>query len=249
MDNTLLRNKILDAVYNAREKYMYCVFGFSDESEQSLLHSIIHSTGFTDYMFWGGYTDAERKCLGIFPSVPETEYFPISFIKFTSDKFSSLTHRDYMGKLLNEGVKRDILGDILIIDKHSAYVAIYNQNNMADYLCNSVSKIGRATVRCQLMPEGFIPDITKAFEIISFTVSSLRLDSVVAGAIHSSRTTALKLIHDGAVTLNHVQCTKPDCIMKCGDVFSVHRKGKFVLQENGGLTKKDKTRVNIKKYI
>ena len=81
MDNTLLRNKILDAVYNAREKYMYCVFGFSDESEQSLLHSIIHSIGFTDYMFWGGYTDAERKCLGIFPSVPETEYFPISFIK------------------------------------------------------------------------------------------------------------------------------------------------------------------------
>ena len=120
---------------------------------------------------------------------------------------------------------------------------------MAEYLCRSVSRIGRASVKCTLMPEGFIPDIEIAFENISFTVSSMRLDSVVAGAIRTSRSAALRLINEGSVTLNHLPCTKPDYPIKSGDVFSVHRKGKFVVEEDGGLTKKEKIRINLKKYL
>ncbi len=249
MDKDLLSGRISDAVYNAQEKYMTAMFGFCDEQQQNLLLEIIRSTGFKDFMFWGGYKDAERKCLGIFPGTPEVEYFPISFIKFTANKFYTLSHRDYMGSLLACGIKREILGDISIIDEHSAYAAVFDQDGMARYICDQVTQIGRAPVKTQLMPEGFIPDIERKFEIVSFTVSSVRLDSVVAGAVHTSRSSAAKLIAEGKITLNHAVNTRTDATLKSGDVFSVYKKGKFVVQEDGGLTKKDKIRVNLKKYL
>lgn len=249
MEKNLLANRISDAVYNAREKYMTCTFGFCDEKEQNLLLEIIKPLNFQDYMFWGGYPDAERKCLGIFPGAPSTEDFPISFIKITADKFSSLSHRDCMGALLGSGIKREILGDISLIDDRTAYAALYNANDMARYICGEITKIGRATVKCSPMPDGFVPDIVRAFELFSFTVSSARLDSIVAGAARTSRSIAAKLIAEGEVTLNHQVTVRPDVSLKSGDVFSVHRKGKFVLLEDGGLTKKDKIRINVKKYL
>jgi len=248
-DSTLLTNRISDAVYNARERYMTGIFGFSDEKEQSILLGILKSMGFTDFVFWGGYTDAERKCLGIFPDTPDTGYFPISFIRIDGDRFSSISHRDCMGTLLGCGIKREILGDIVLINEHSAYAAVFDQDNMADYLSRSITRVGRATVKCSVMPEGSIPDIKREFENLSFTVSAMRIDSIVAGAVHTSRSAAVKLINEGLVTLNHLPCTKPDRQIKSGDVFSVHRKGKFVVEDDGGLTKKDKIRVNIKKYL
>lgn len=249
MDKKLLANRISDAVYNAREKYMSCTFGFCDEKEQNLLLDIIKSLNFRDYMFWGGYSDAERKCLGIFPGTPSSEDFPITFIKITADKFSTLSHRDCMGSLLGCGIKREILGDIALIDERTAYAALYNPDGMARYVAAEITKIGRATVKCTLMPDGFVPDIVRAFETFSFTVSSVRLDSIVAGAAHTSRGVASKLIAEGEVTLNHQVVTRTDALLKSGDVFSIHRKGKFVLLEDGGLTKKDKIRINIKKYL
>lgn len=248
-DSTLLINRISDAVYNARQRYMTDIFGFSDEKEQSVLLGILKSIGFTDFMFWGGYTDAERKCLGIFPDTPNTEYFPVSFVKISGDRFSSISHRDCMGTLLGCGIKREILGDIIIVDEHTAYAAIFNEDKMAEYLCSSITRMGRATVKCTVMPDGFVPDFKREFESISFTVSAMRIDTIVAGAVHTSRSAAVKLINEGLVTLNHLPCTKPDRQIKSGDVFSVHRKGKFVVEEDGGLTKKDKIRVNIKKYL
>ncbi|MBE6689033.1 MAG: hypothetical protein E7588_07135 [Ruminococcaceae bacterium] len=249
MENSLLANRISDAVYNARERYMSFTLGFCDEKEQCEITEVLKSLAFHDYMFWGGYNDAERKCLGIFPDTPNRENFPISFLKFTADKFSSLSHRDCMGAILGCGVKREILGDIVLTDDKTAFAAIYDEDNMAQYLCGAVSKIGRATVKCTLMPEGFVPDIQRKFENISFTVSSIRLDSVVAGAVHASRSGAVSLISEGKVTLNHNTATRPDISLKPGDVFSVHKKGKFIFEQNGGLTKKDKIRINLKKYL
>ena len=249
MEKNLLANRISDAVYNAREKYMTCIFGFCDENEQNTLLEVMRTQDFRDYMFWGGYNDAERKCLGIFPGTPSWEDFPIAFIKITADKFSSLSHRDCMGALLGCGIKREILGDIALTDDKTAFVAVYNQDNMAQYLCSGISKIGRATVKCTLMPEDFIPDIQRKFEHITFTAASMRLDSIVAGAVHTSRSVASSLIAEGKVTLNHNVTTRPDINLKCGDVFSVYKKGKFVVGEDAGLTKKEKLRVNLKKYL
>ena len=248
MDN-ILTNRISNAVYNARQRYMTCIFGFFDEKEQNELLDIIRPLHFEDFMFWGGYTDAERKCLGIFPGTPEQADFPISFIRISADKFSTLSHRACMGTILGCGIKREILGDIVLADERTAYATIFNQDGMASYICAEVKKIGRAAVKCVLMPEGFIPQIERAFESISFTVTSVRLDSIVAGAIHTSRSVAAKLISVGEVTLNHCINTRTDAPIKCGDVFSVHKKGKFIVEEDSGLTKKDKIRINIKKYL
>ena len=154
-----------------------------------------------------------------------------------------------MGSLLGCGIKREILGDIVLTDSRTAYAAVYDEDGMASYLAAEVKKMGRAGVKCTVMPEGFVPDIVRSFESMSFTVSSVRLDSVVAGAIRTSRSAASKLIAMGEVTLNHKVCIRPDAPMKCGDVFSVHKKGKFILGEDGGTTKKDKIRINIKKYL
>lgn len=248
-DKNLLAKRLSDAIYNAREKYMTCTFGFFDQAEQCWLLDILKSHNYQDYMFWGGYDDAERKCLGIFSGTPQRHNFPISFIKITADKFSSFTHRDCMGAILACGLKREIIGDISLINSQLAYVAVYNRDELAEYICSQVKRIGRATVKCQVMQEGFIPDIKREFEIINFTVASPRLDSIVAGVANTSRSVASKLIKEGSVTLNHQIETRVDLTLKFNDVFSIRKIGKFVVLQDGGLNKKAKLKVNIKKFL
>ena len=56
-------------------------------------------------LFFGGYENAERKVLCVFPEWQESEEseVPISVIRFDVPKFRKLTHRDYLGTLMSLG--------------------------------------------------------------------------------------------------------------------------------------------------
>ena len=81
------------------------------------------------------------------------------------------------------------------------------------------------------------------------TVPSLRLDNIVSTAFRVSRTEAVKAIRSGIVSLNHMECIKADQRMEAGDVLSMRGKGKAILQEVGGESKKGRIWVGIRKYL
>jgi RNA-binding protein YlmH len=64
-----------------------------------------------------------------------------------------------------------------------------------------------------------------------------------------ARGKAADLIASGRVQVNWRECTKPDKLLSQGDTVSARGFGKFELTEVGGVTRKDRTSITIKRYI
>ena len=78
------------------------------------------------------------------------------------------------------------------------------------------------------------------------TVASLRLDSLCASAFRMARGKAQDAIKAGLVSVNGRQCLKPDTELSEGDRISCRGKGRAVLADVGGRTRKDRITVVLR---
>ena len=175
---------------------------FLDLNQQNILHSLsFRDTGIKVETF-GGYESAERQMAAFVPDALSYEQdYPISCIKIEplSRKFSDdLTHRDYLGAILNLGIDRSKIGDVLT-DQNCGYV--FCHDSMADFLSEELSRIRHTSVRARkLSLEEPLPSPKR--EPVSGTVASPRLDSIIALAFGNSRSSIIGLIEGGKVFVN-----------------------------------------------
>lgn len=194
---------------------------------------------------FGGYDEFER-CVCAFYTYDEDLTFPVAALKVKSkSKNSSLSHRDYLGSVLSLGIKRELVGDIVIRENEAI---VFCLEEIADFIADNLTKIANTGV--SIKKEENIDDINikRDFDIISSTVSSLRCDSVVASALNLSRSKAAELIERGYVIFNYEQAKSAAKVIKDGDVFSVRGYGKFRVQTDGSLTRKGRIHINIFRY-
>ena len=59
----------------------------------------------------------------------------------------------------------------------------------------------------------------------------------------------MRLIRGGAVKVNWQPTTSPDKVLEVGDVISMRGKGRLVLVEIGGLTKKKRQVLIMERYL
>ena len=226
------------------------VYTFSDfltPEEQSRLLGMRRQL--TPFTLFGGVDGTERN-MARFGSETQLGYeqpFPIVCLKIepVNRKFAQLnSHRDYLGAIMNLGVERSVLGD-LIIREYDCY--LFCTERIAPYLQKNLIKIGRTDVHvtlCDHLPEGSLYET----EPMRLTVTSLRLDCVAGAAVKLSRSKISDLIREKKVFLNGAVCEKPDAMLNEGDVFSVRGAGKFRFIESLGNSKKGKYVIHIDRY-
>ena len=229
----------------------------ADELSDLLKYERVNNQ-FIDTFYFGGHKDAERKTAVFVPKFYEvdeeglTEFFtandcnPITALKIKKDKFSSLSHRDYLGSLMGLGIKREMIGDIITDDDGCILFCL---KSIADFICNNLRQAGRgqlSVAKCDMNDFGLRESKT---EDIFLTVASLRLDCLVSAAFKTSRSNAASLINQGLVYVNSEQIFKTDRILIKGDKLVVRGKGKTVIDEIPGTSKKGRIRINLKKYI
>ena len=74
--------------------------------------------------FFGGYDGAARTVCGFFEDtyaeeMPHEELFPVRAVTFSFRERDNPTHRDFLGALLALGIKRELLGDILVAEDYA----------------------------------------------------------------------------------------------------------------------------------
>lgn len=200
----------------------------------------------TAYSLFGGYNAAER-CIACFGEIPDSYTPPIVCIKIApaNAKFAdSLTHRDFLGALLNLGIERSVLGDILI-DDNCGY--LFCLDSISDYIAESLCRVKHTTVKCTVMNE--LPVIlSREPESREINVSSPRADALVAAVFHLSRNATSALFHQGKVFINSRLCEKESTLLKESDVVSVRGSGRFLFDGVIRATKKDRLVISIKTY-
>lgn len=194
--------------------------------------------------FWGGFPDAERVVAAF--GECENEDFPISVILIqpVNKKFADeLSHRDFLGAVLSLGIKRDVIGDI-IINENCGYV--FCIDSIADYIIENLNEVKHTTVKakkCEKLPSFVVPEP----ESENFVVSSRRLDVLTAAVFGLSRKSASELFTKEKVFVNG-SLKSASYTVSDGDSVSVRGFGKFVLAGEIRRTKKDRAVVELKVY-
>ena len=122
-------------------------------AEQDLFYRTVNKIPGVRYVLSGGYEAAERKAALFLPSYAEdgdASMLPIAVVRISplNEKFAdALSHRDFLGSLMNLGVERYKLGDILI-DGNQAYLIC--MADMADYICAELKKVRHTSVYCEV---------------------------------------------------------------------------------------------------
>lgn len=192
---------------------------------------------------FGGYHTAERRMMCLSPF--EVTDYPIACLSVISTDGSVRSHRDYLGALLNLGLDRECLGDIVVREKDALVFCI---DTIAPFLTMELTRVGSSVVRTQEVDIAAL-SVDRKTAVSTATVSSLRLDCVVAAFAHLSRTDSTTLITRGLVQVNYQVCEKSAASLSDGDTLSVRGHGKFVLHVSDRLSKKGRIHIQMEQYI
>lgn len=249
-EEQLFRKRLLDQANMAYGRGICLYSDFLNLNEQSIFFSLKNKLPMMKYFTYGGFADAERKILcfcGDDSITEEAELdYPIACIKVMplNQKFSdTLNHRDFLGAVLNLGLERGKIGDILI-NENEGY--IFAHQGISDYIADQLIKVKHTMVRASIIEEQEFK-YTPSFKEVTGTVSSVRLDSILAVAFHSSRSSLSGLIEGGKVYVGGRLVLSNSYNLKENDIVSVRGLGKFIYAGTSHQTKKG--RYSVKVYL
>ncbi|MFC3419770.1 RNA-binding protein [Salinicoccus hispanicus] len=231
----------------AERDYYPVLLDFLDPREQMIVTSLAGGYPELKVEFYGGAGDRERKRAMIIPEMLEVsldEYDIAVFEMKYPEKFVSLTHRNILGAIMNVGVDRSLIGDIVVggsiqFAVAAPYAAMFRQ---------SLDRIRNAPITLVEVPhESFIEAVDDG-KAASILVSSFRVDAIISEVINEGRAKSKTRVEKGKVKVNHSIVTSPSFIMETGDTVSIRHFGRFKVTELTAETKKGKYRLEVRVY-
>ncbi len=118
-EEKLLLAKILDKLKIRDSKNRFANTDFLDLSQKRIVEETLVKRKEENYQFFGGFKQAERTMLVLFPNtyLEEKIYNQImSALRVTLPKelSESYEHKTYLGAMMKLGVKREKIGDIIV---------------------------------------------------------------------------------------------------------------------------------------
>ena len=247
-EQELCKKRLLDLSRQADRKGIVLFSDFLNLNELNIYHQC-ESEFATKTESFGGVSYAERQIIAFIPDALYYEWsYPIKCIEIAPayPKFADeISHRDVLGALMNLGIAREKLGDILIKD-NKAYLFV--KREIADYIAEELQQVCHTIVHCVLEEPSAMavePEL-KEFEKI---VASNRLDSVIAAMSGKSRSQSVVLIQSGKIFINGAECLHNTYLCKQNDVISIRGTGKFIFDGEIGTTKKSKMKIRFRQYV
>ncbi len=247
-DEQLLARRFLDLARTANNKYLNTYTDFLNLSEINLFHSVRHSLPNINYEFFGGFSHAERKVLCFYgdDSVKAfSDYITCIRILPLNKKFcDDLKHPDFLGAILNLGIDRSKIGDILVREKEG-YVFVLS--GISNFIIDNLDKVKHTFVRLEVV-DGKDMDIKPDFIEIRGTIPSERLDAIISLAFNTSRSSITPLIAGGKVYVDGKLIEHNSYNLKENETVSVRGYGKFIYKGLENQTKKGRYYVTLLKY-
>ncbi|MBQ7387414.1 MAG: hypothetical protein IJW03_04520 [Clostridia bacterium] len=249
-DYPLLKKRFIELAKKSYGSDIFTFTQFLGLAEQSAFSEILSEIRGIKYSTFGGADGAERVMIRF--GDPDTFGYEIPFpivtvkIEPVNQKFAdSLTHRDFLGAILNLGIERETLGDIVIID-NVGY--LFANEDIAPYIIDSLVRVKHTDVRLSYadeLPEGEL----YRTEPRGIQASSERLDGVIAKVFSLSREDAQNLFARRLVFVNGRCIESTSHIAKENDVISVRGYGRMIYRGCQSLSRKGKLNILVDKYI
>lgn len=246
MENDL-KKRLEELAQRANSRGIYTQTQFLSASEQSVLCQMKFPIPFR---FEGIHPEAER-CIAVFGDEDAFGYawesnLQILKIESKDPKFSDeFTHRDFLGAVLNLGIKRELLGDLYLSD-NVCYLIVLEQ--IVPYLLDQLSRVRHTAVKCTLcraLPEG----VGVQTEERVLVAASARIDALVAAVWNLSRLQAKDLVEKEKVSVSGKIITDPGFSVKENERVSVRGCGRFYFDGIVGETRSGRSRIKVRVFV
>lgn len=242
----LLRKRFEELSSRSYSKGIWVYSDFLTVAEQSVLLTMRLPCPVT---LDGGFEGAERR-IASFGSEEDCGYEPCApyvciKIEPVRQKFADeLHHRDFFGSIMALGIKREVLGDIIVFENCGYLFCI---ESISQYICENLESVRRTSVKCSVVSAPPIESVALPDEE-EFVIASTRVDAVTAAVYKLSRSTAKELVEKGLVSINSVVTLNADTVLSPHDTVSVRGSGRYIFEDTLRQTKKGKLRAAIRVY-
>ena len=247
----LVKKRLIELSERAYTGGVYEFTDFLGLMEQNILRSAARSEfPHVHYETFGGARGCERV-MARFGDPEELGYtvdYPIAAlaVRPRSEKYAEeLTHRDYLGALMNLGIKRETLGDI---PRAGLGAYIFVKEDLADFVCGSLTRVRHTDVT--VSRAGSVPEeVLFRTEETIVKAESERLDGVIAKLYDLSREEAKNLFVRSLVFCDGASVASPSYLPKPGETVSVRGHGRFIYRGHISDTKKGKMNILVLRYV
>ena len=248
-EDKILLAQILDKIEFSKQREKLEYTDFLDMYEVALVKTFMKKIEFSNYVLYGGFENAERNILIIYPekynmSMVEKNYSKIiKVIRITlgEEEKGKYSHRNYLG------MKREKVGDILVSEDGADILVKEETSETLKQELGTLTRFENSKIEIVELQELRKQEIK--VEEMNIIVPSLRLDNFVSDLARTSRSKAVQIIDSERVFINGQNETKASKQVKLGDVITIRGKGRFVVKEFGGNTRSGRTVVKIEKYV
>ena len=241
-----LKNRLLELAGKSYSRGIYTYTPFLSLAQQQVFYAVKKELSYAGYGMEGGASVCERKMIrfGSPENLGYDEEYPIAVIQIRPImlKFADkLTHRDFLGAIMNLGIERSTIGDIFVQEQSGI---LFCQQSIVPYLLENLHQVKHTNIKCQVV-DGEIALQSAEPEKITVTVSSARIDSIIAKLYHISRSQSLALFSAGRIFVNGIAMENNSYQLKKEDAVTVRGYGKFLYYGQAGETKKGKEKVSV----
>ncbi len=219
---------------------------FLDEVELSNLINANHNQ--YPILAFGGYDNAERVRVLINSEEVNNNEFEISLLKIEyPKKFVKINHRNVLGTIMSLGINRNTIGDIIITGDDEALIYVLVVREMVEYLKQNLTSINNYPVKIKEVDFEELQSIKLKDAIIkSYIISSMRLDVILSNILNVSRNEINSYFDEKKVLVNHQICMNRHYEYKSGDLISVRKFGRIIIDDNIKTTKKNNLVISAK---
>ena len=223
-EELILRNKFLDLARNAYFKNIVTHSTFLNLYEQTIFEMIQNELPNVKSIMFGGYSEAERKVVCFYcDEKPEFDMLEYIRVAPVNKKFADeLTHRDFLGAIMNLGIERHMIGDICIVDNVAHIITL---KSMADTIINELGTVKHTKVVLNKESIENLKTVNRV-EYKKINIPSERLDSVIGSIYNISRSKVNMYIDAGKVFINSRQSLSHSMKVKDGDIITVRGLGR-----------------------
>lgn len=244
-----LKNRFRELADKSYSQNIFTFTGFLGLSELDIFYRMEQELRYAGITLEGGCDSADRLIVrfGDKELLGYEMPFPIVCIHIRPHvlKFADkLSHRDFLGALMNLGIDRSTIGDIKVGEKE-AY--LFCLETIAPFICENLRQIKHTAVTCE-KTENMEALQEEEPETVSVQVQSLRIDAFIAKVYNMSREKSLELFRTGKVYVNGRLCENNSRLIKPGETVNARGFGKFQVLGEPRETRKGKLAAEVAVY-
>ena len=254
-EDKICLSQVLDKIEFSKTREKLERTDFLDMYQVALVENFLRKMQFKNYKLYGGYEEAERKILIVYPDKYDENMLAKNYnkllkvvrIKLPEEEKGKYSHRNYLGGIVKLGLKREKVGDIIVSSEGADIITVADFANILKEQLPSLTRFEKSDVEIVELNNLNKKEVQK--EEVKIIVPSLRLDNFVSDLVRTSRSKAVQIIDQERVFINGKNETKASKQVKLGDIITISGKGRFIVKSFEGTTRSGRTVVLIEKYV